>query len=63
MPANCWGPVVGAKAISYKSAVILGVLGHHDDLRCSSGHMSGSGTEYVYTVFGKSRGLIGNDEL
>ena len=27
MPVNCWGPSVGAKAISYKTAVILGLLG------------------------------------
>ena len=27
MPANCWGPSVGARAISYKHAVILGLIG------------------------------------
>ena len=27
MPVNCWGPCVGAKAVSYKTAVILGIIG------------------------------------
>ena len=27
MPANCWGPCVGARVISYKNAVILGLIG------------------------------------
>lgn len=25
MPANCWGPVIGAKAITYRTAVLLGI--------------------------------------
>ena len=27
MPVNCWGPSVGAKAVSYRTAVILGLIG------------------------------------
>ena len=27
MPVNCWGPSIGANAISYKNAVFLGLLG------------------------------------
>ena len=27
MPVNCWGPSVGAGAITYKNAVILGLIG------------------------------------
>lgn len=27
MPVNCWGPVVGAKAVSYRTALILGCIG------------------------------------
>lgn len=25
MPANCWGPSIGAKAIKYRTAVLLGI--------------------------------------
>ena len=25
MPANCWGPVIGAKVITYRTAVLLGI--------------------------------------
>ena len=25
MPANCWGPVIGAKVIKYRTAVLLGI--------------------------------------
>lgn len=27
MPVNCWGPSVGAKAVSYRKAVLLGLVG------------------------------------
>lgn len=27
MPVNCWGPSVGGRAVSYKTAIILGLVG------------------------------------
>ena len=27
MTVNCWGPSIGAKAVTYKTAVILGIIG------------------------------------
>ena len=27
MPAQCWGPVLGAKVVQYKTALFLGVIG------------------------------------
>lgn len=27
MPVSCWGPVLGSKVVTYKTATILGLLG------------------------------------
>ena len=34
MPVNCWGPTVGAKAVSYKTAVLLGLFGQTLGMIC-----------------------------
>ena len=41
---NCWGPVLGAKVVSYRTALILGVI-------CQSAGALAFGAE-KYTVFG-----------
>ena len=41
---NCWGPVLGAKVVSYRTALILGVI-------CQSAGALAFGSE-KYTVFG-----------
>ncbi len=41
---SCWGPVLGAKAVSYRTAIILGVI-------CQSAGALAFGAE-KYTVFG-----------
>ena len=43
MPAQCWGPLIGAKAIQYRTAVIVGII-------FQAAGMLAFGSE-TYTVF------------